>query len=74
MSLAGPLHALPSDQCATMQAMAGSRPGVWEYQLESLMEHAARMRGARSLSFPPVVAGGARANHIHYIRNDHQLK
>lgn len=57
-----------------MQAMAGSRPGVWEYQLESLMEHAARMRGARSLSFPPVVAGGARANHIHYIRNDHQLK
>lgn len=58
----------------TMQTMAGSRPGMWEYQLESLMEHAARMRGAWSLSFPPVVAGGARGNHIHYIRNDHQLK
>ena len=57
----------------SLQAMAACHPGAWEYQLESVMEHAARMRGAWSLSFPPVVGGGARGNHIHYIRNDQQL-
>lgn len=32
------------------------------------------MRGADYLSYPPVVAGGNRANIIHYISNNQQLK
>lgn len=59
---------------AFKETMRVTHPGMWEYQLESTMEHAAVMKGAYSLSFPPVVAGGDRGCHIHYIRNDNLLK
>ena len=45
-----------------------------EAQLESVFEHSCRMGGAQWLSFPPVVAGGARALSMHYIKNDQILK
>ena len=32
------------------------------------------MRGAAHLAYPPVVAGGQRANIIHYINNDQLLR
>ena len=31
------------------------------------------MLGAQYLAYPPVVAGGARANTIHYITNNRQI-
>ena len=56
------------------QAMQATTPGLTEHQLESIMEHSVKMQGAQRLSFPPVVAGGSRANCLHYIANNKTLK
>eukprot|EP00126_Sphaerothecum_destruens_P012550 Sdes_comp21504_c0_seq1m20125 len=40
-----------------------------EHILYSQIEHEMRKRGAERLSFPPVIAGGPRANTLHYISN-----
>ena len=55
---------------AHQAAMRGSHVGIKEAQLESIFEHSLKMNGAQWLSFPPVVAGGNRANCLHYIAND----
>ena len=55
-------------------AMSKSRPGVGEAQLESIFEHSVKMGGAQWMSFPPVVAGGSRANVLHYIVNNRVIK
>ena len=55
-------------------AMKASHPGVSEAQLESTFEHSIKSNGAQWLSFPPVVAGGNRANCIHYINNNKSIK
>ena len=56
------------------QTMHSTRPDVMEYQLESVFEHHCKMKGAQTLSFPPVVAGGSRANCLHYIANNRELR
>lgn len=48
--------------------------GVSEHFLDAVVEFGVRQRGASSLAFPPVVAGGNRANTLHYIRNDAVVK
>lgn len=52
---------------ATMKA---TYSGVSERELESVFEHSVKTNGAQWLSYPPVVAGGNRANCLHYISND----
>ena len=56
------------------QTMCQTRPDMMEYQLESVFEHHCKMKGAQTLSFPPVVAGGSRANCLHYIANNRELR
>ena len=43
---------------------------VCESQLWACVEYYSRMSGAQYLAYPPVVAGGPRANTIHYINNN----
>ncbi|KAG7170060.1 Xaa-Pro aminopeptidase 3-like [Homarus americanus] len=52
---------------ATMRA---TRAPVMEHQLFAIVDYQSRMRGADYLAYPPVVAGGPRANIIHYINNN----
>lgn len=58
---------------AFTKLMAFSTPGIEESQLEALMEFECRMHGASRLAYPPVVAGGNRANTIHYIENNQRV-
>ena len=51
-----------------------TRPGMLEGQLESVFEHSVKMQGAQWMAYPPVVAGGERANCLHYIANNRALK
>lgn len=53
-----------------VEVMKYCKPGVNEAHLYAKMEFECRTRGADYLSYPPVVAGGARANIIHYISNN----
>jgi Xaa-Pro aminopeptidase len=55
---------------AVASAMAAARPGVGEHELDASLEYAVRRQGATRLAYPPVIAGGARALTLHYIRND----
>ncbi|XP_042892301.1 xaa-Pro aminopeptidase 3-like [Penaeus japonicus] len=52
---------------ATMRA---TRAPVMEHQLFATVDYQCRMRGGDYLAYPPVVAGGQRANIIHYINNN----
>lgn len=67
--------ALMKDSCriasdAIAATIASSYPGVTEHQLFARVDYECRMRGAEYLAYPPVVAGGDRANIIHYISNN----
>lgn len=54
---------------AFVELMRATRAGVAEKDLDALMEYTCRTRGATRLSFPSVVASGARACTLHYIQN-----
>jgi Xaa-Pro aminopeptidase len=55
---------------ALASTMIHSRPDMNENELVGRMEFEVRARGARSLAYPPVVAGGQRALIIHYLNAD----
>ena len=41
--------------------------------MSAVLEYSCRSHGAEHAAFPPVVAGGARATHIHYVANNQIL-
>ncbi|XP_049845996.1 xaa-Pro aminopeptidase 3-like [Schistocerca gregaria] len=45
-----------------------------EHELQAHVDFECRLHGAQQLAYPPVVAGGDRANIIHYINNDQVLR
>ena len=58
---------------AFVETMKFSQPGVNEAHLWAKMDFECRLRGAEYLAYPPVVAGGNRANIIHYITNNQEV-
>jgi Xaa-Pro aminopeptidase len=58
---------------AHMAAMRACRPGVWEYQLQSVVEHHFRMHGALFPSYPSIVGAGDNATILHYIENNQRV-
>lgn len=63
-------------QCASLrtQAMKLTRPGLSEWDIDAALEYHARREGGKGLAYPPVVAGGASANVLHYVANNRTLK
>lgn len=59
---------------AFIETMRRTRSNIAEHVLSSVIEHECKLRGAQRLAYPPVVAGGARANTLHYISNDHIVR
>ena len=55
-------------------AMKAARPGLYEYQLESLVESTFRMNGAGGAAFPTIVASGGNATILHYTTNDYEIE
>jgi Xaa-Pro aminopeptidase len=50
-------------------AMRAARPGMYEYELEALLEHEFKRRGAERLGFPSIVGSGPNATILHYDEN-----
>ncbi|CAB3410877.1 unnamed protein product [Caenorhabditis bovis] len=58
----------------TMSAMIASSKDVPnENVIVGLLEYEGRRRGSEMQAYPPVVAGGSRANTIHYLDANHEI-
>jgi Xaa-Pro aminopeptidase len=59
---------------AHCEAMKAVRPGMYEYEIEALIERVFRQRGAAAPAYTSIVGGGPNATVLHYINNDGQLR
>ncbi len=55
---------------AHQRAMRATRPGRAEYEIEAELLHEFRRGGAQAPAYTSIVAGGANACVLHYVRND----
>jgi len=53
--------------------MLATRPGMFEYQLEAVIEHTFRDRGADRLGFPSIVGSGPNSTVLHYDVNRRRM-
>lgn len=54
--------------------MSQSRPGIYEYQLESHFDFVVKNNGQRITSFKTIAASGINATILHYVANDKVLE
>jgi Xaa-Pro aminopeptidase len=59
---------------AHILAMKKTRPGMNEFQVESLVESYMRDRGATGIAYNSIVGGGDNATILHYVENNRPLK
>jgi Xaa-Pro aminopeptidase len=55
-------------------AMRAARPGMFEYELESIIEAGFRKAGAERPSFATIVGSGPNSTILHYNVNDRQIR
>jgi Xaa-Pro aminopeptidase len=55
------------------QAMQSAKPGMWEYQLESIIEGGFRSAGADGPSFGSIVGSGPNSTQYHYEKNNRRM-
>jgi Xaa-Pro aminopeptidase len=58
---------------AHLRAMAVTRPGMHEYEIEAELVHSFMQNGARAPAYPCIVGGGANSCILHYTDNDAPL-
>jgi Xaa-Pro aminopeptidase len=59
---------------ALKESMRAARPGMWEYELEAIIEYTFRRNGAERVGFPSIVASGPNAVTLHYDENRRQVQ
>jgi Xaa-Pro aminopeptidase len=55
-------------------AMRAARPGIWEYELEAVVEEAFRGNGADRVGYPSIVGSGPNSTTLHYDVNRRQTR
>ena len=55
------------------EAMKGTRPGMYEYELEAVARYVYTKRGARGDAFRPIVASGPNTMILHYSANNRRM-
>ena len=58
---------------AHVEAMKQVRPGMYEYEIQALLDYTFRRRGAWGWAYPSIVGGGANACILHYVQNHGRL-
>ncbi len=56
------------------EAMRVVRPGMWEYELQAVVEYHFRKAGCHRWAYPSIVASGPNATILHYDSNSRQLQ
>jgi Xaa-Pro aminopeptidase len=59
---------------AHAEAASAIAPGRREYEIQAIVESAFRMAGASGPAYPSIVASGANATILHYMRNDRVIE
>jgi Xaa-Pro aminopeptidase len=72
--LAALRRAISVTAAAHKEAFRGTRPGMWEYQLEALIEGTFRRSGCDGPSFASIVGSGPNSTQYHYQRNDRRMR
>ena len=54
--------------------MRAARPGMWEYEMEAVIEAGFRSRGADRVGYPSIVGSGFNATTLHYDVNRRQAQ
>ncbi|WP_029935221.1 Xaa-Pro aminopeptidase [Thiomicrospira pelophila] len=57
-----------------LAAMRATRPGAYEYQIQSAIEHEFRLAGSPRVAFNTIAAAGENACILHYTENQTQLQ
>ncbi|MBI3450843.1 MAG: aminopeptidase P N-terminal domain-containing protein [Acidobacteria bacterium] len=55
-------------------AMQMVRPGMWEFELEAILEYVFTREGARYASYPAIVGSGPNSCTLHYFRNERRVE
>jgi Xaa-Pro aminopeptidase len=55
------------------EVMAGTKPGMYEYEAEALLRGAFRRNGSERHAYPPIVASGSNSTILHYRKNDRRM-
>jgi len=67
-------QAVTASTAAHHAAMTQTHPGMYEYEIEALLEFHFRRLGAAGPAYSSIVASGANATILHYITNDKQMR
>lgn len=59
---------------AHIAAMQQVRAGMYEYEIQALLEYTFRRRGGWGWAYPSIVAGGDNACILHYVRNEDRFR
>jgi Xaa-Pro aminopeptidase len=59
---------------AHCEAMKTVKPGMYEYELEALLDYTFRKNGAVGSAFPTIVGAGPNATILHYTANNCQIQ
>lgn len=57
-----------------MAAMQSVKPGMQEFQLQSIVDHTYEMEGAQFLGFSTILAWGPNTTVLHYTKNDQVIQ
>jgi len=58
---------------AHLAAMARTRPGMHEYEIEALIRGIFRSRGSERVAYEPIVGSGPNGTVLHYVQNRRQI-
>ena len=73
-ALASLRRAIELSAAGHLAAMRRTRPGMWEYEVEALIEYEFRRRGSSGPGYASIVGAGDNATILHYIDNRDQLR
>jgi Xaa-Pro aminopeptidase len=59
---------------AATEAIKGTHPGMYEYEIAAAAQYVNTRMGARGDAFPPIVPSGPLAPIVHYMDNTRQMQ
>ncbi|MFQ6617637.1 MAG: aminopeptidase P N-terminal domain-containing protein [Fidelibacterota bacterium] len=59
---------------ALIEAMKSAKPGMYEYELEAIIEFIFRWNGSERLGFPSIIGSGPNSVILHYTKNDRKIE